>query len=148
MDWDDASRPPGERSAAQLKRISRYQRWLVGVVLAQLGLWVAVIALSAVANPRMFDDGLRFPMLLTFILGGLGAVFVFLLAWELRGPLAAVLFALATVVPCLGLLILAMVSGYATTELRKHGVKVGFFGASTDAIDERPDPYGDDDAGW
>jgi hypothetical protein len=148
MDWDDAGRPAGERSGEDLKRIARYQRWLVAVVLAQLALWVGFIALVGLGGMRNADRAMQFPSVLTLILGAVGAVFVFLVSWELRGAFAAVAFGGATLIPCVGLLVLAMVSGYATTELRKHGVKVGLFGASLDAIDERPDPYGDDDAGW
>lgn len=79
---------------------------------------------------------MQFPVVLTVILGVVGGIFVFLLSWELRGPFAAVVFGLATAVPCMGLIILTLVNGYATTELRKHGVPVGMFGASLAAIDE------------
>jgi len=34
---DEYDRPGAERSADGLKRIVRYQRWLIAVVLAQLG---------------------------------------------------------------------------------------------------------------
>jgi hypothetical protein len=40
------------------------------------------------------------------------------------------------------------VNGYATTELRKHGVSVGTFGANLTDVVERPSPYDDEDAGW
>jgi hypothetical protein len=145
-EWDDFDRPPGERSAAALKRLVRYQRWLLAVVLAQLALWGGNVALVALGNG---GPGLRFPLALTFLLGCVGGVFVFLLAWELRGPVAAVVFGAATVIPCVGLVVLTLVNGYATTELKKHGLKVGLFGASAAAVDERADPYDHDaDAGW
>jgi hypothetical protein len=75
-------------------------------------------------------------------------VFVFLTSWELRGPFAAFVFALATFVPCMGLLVIVLVSGYATTELRKNGIRVGFFGASPEEIRDPPSYYDDEDAGW
>lgn len=145
--WDDADRRDTERSADELRRIVRYQRWLIAVVLAQLTLWLGVIVLTALSDGR-FLGGTEFPLVLTLILGAVGGIFVFLLSLELRGAFAAVVFGLATVVPCMGLIILTLVNGYATTELKKHGVKVGIFGASLAAIDERPPPYDDDDAGW
>ena len=37
--WDEFDRQPGERSAAELKRVVRYQQWVIGLVLAQLALW-------------------------------------------------------------------------------------------------------------
>ncbi len=144
--WDEPDRPGAERSADALRRIVRYQRWLIAVVLAQLALWLGFIALAFLGNGR--TPAMPFPVVLTFILGGVGGVFVFLLSWELRGPFAAVVFGLATFVPCMGLVVLTLVNGYASTELRKHGVKVGLFGASLAAVDERPSLYDDEDAGW
>jgi hypothetical protein len=146
--WDEFDGPGAGRSADELKRIVRYQRWLIAVVLGQLALWLGFIALSVIgrSNPA---DALSFPVVLTVILGGVGGVFVFLIAWELRGAFAAVVFGLATVVPCMGLIVLTLVNGYATTELKKHGVRVGVFGASLADVDERPSPYDpDEDAGW
>lgn len=149
MSWDEPDRAAGERSAEELRRIVRYQRWLVAVVLAQLALWAGFIVLNGLGGGRGAGDAVRFPVVLTFILGAVGGVFVFLLSWELRGAFAAVAFGLATVVPCMGLLILTLVNGYASAELKKHGVKVGLFGASLEDVDRRPNPYADDeDAGW
>ena len=145
--WED-DRPGGERSAEELKRIVRYQRWLTAVVLAQLTLWLGFIALMVLGRGDVVD-AMEFPVVLTFILGAVGGIFVFLLSWELRGAFAAVVFGLATVIPCMGLIILTLVNGYAVTELKKHGVKVGLFGASLADVDARPDPYAaDEDAGW
>lgn len=137
---------PAERSVDDLKRIARYQRWLIAVVLAQLALWGGFVALIALGGPG--DARPQLPVVLTFILGGVGAVFVFLLAWELRGPFVAVALGLATVLPCMGLFVLTLVSGYASAELKRHGVKVGIFGTAPADIDERPSLYDDEDAGW
>ncbi len=143
---DEFDRPSFERPVAELKRVARYQRWLIAVVLAQLTLWGGFIALTVLSPGR--EPDVQFPVILTFILGCVGGIYVFLLSWELRGAFAAFVFGLATTIPCMGLLILTLVSGYATAELRKHGVKVGMFGARVAAIDERPSLYDDDDAGW
>jgi hypothetical protein len=48
----------------------------------------------------------------------------------------------------MGLLVIVLVNGYATSELRKNGVKVGAFGASSADIADRPSLYDDEDAGW
>jgi hypothetical protein len=142
---DETGRP--ERSADELRRIARYQRWLIAVVLAQLALWGGFVALAALGG-RM-GAAVRFPVVLTFALGAVGGVFVFLLSWELRGGLVAVTFGLATVVPLLGLLVLTLANSYASDELRRHGVRVGTFGAHLDDIDDRRSPYDEDeDAGW
>lgn len=142
--FDDEFGPP-ERSVEALKRIARYQRWLVAVVLAQLALWAGFIGLTLVGGG---GNSVQFPVALTFLLGCVGGIYVFLLSWELKGPFAAFVFAPATVFPCMGLLILTLVNGYASAELKRHGIKVGVFGASERAITERPSLYDDEDAGW
>jgi hypothetical protein len=145
--WDESDRPGATRSADELRRIVRYQRWLIAVVLGQLALWLGYIALLVLGRGRGPDMG--FPVALTFILGCAGGIFVFLLSWELRGAFAAIVFGLATVVPCMGLIVLTLVNGYATAELKKHGVRVGVFGASLADVRDRPDLYdADEDAGW
>ncbi len=150
-EWDEYERPgaqPAERSADELRRIVRYQRWLIAVVLAQLALWGGFILIGVLGN--RFAGTPRMPVILTFILGAVGGIYVFLLCWELkRGGIVAFMLGAATFVPCMGLLVMTLVNGYATTELRKHGVKVGVFGASLAAVDERPSLYDEDeDAGW
>jgi hypothetical protein len=151
-DWDDTDAPgapaPAERTVAELQRIARYQRWIVSVVLAQLALWGGVLLLALLGN--RFAESPRFAVVLTFILGGVGAIYVFMLCWELnRGGVVALMFGAATVVPLMGLLVLTLVNGYATTELRKNGVRVGVFGASQADIAERRSPYDEDEEeGW
>ncbi len=82
--WDESDRQGAGRSPEQLRRIIRYQRWLIAVVLGQLALWIGSIALTVIKRRADFDDGMNFPVLLTFILGCVGGIFVFLTAWELR----------------------------------------------------------------
>jgi hypothetical protein len=147
--WNDEFGQPNERSADELRRIIRYQRWLIAVVLGQLALWLGFIALTVLSRGRMSERAMNFPLVLTFILGAVGGIFVFLLSLELRGAFAAIVFGLATIIPCMGLIILTLVHGYASAELKKHGVKVGMFGASSSAVEDRPGLYdADDDAGW
>jgi hypothetical protein len=147
---DDDFGPAADRRPADgLRRIARYQRWLVSVVLAQLVLWGAVVLLWLLSSGR-WSFSPNFPMTLTLILGAVGGVYVFLSYYEVRGSGAfAVLFGLLTVVPVLGLLILTMTNGYSTSELRKHGVTVGLFGASEKDIPDEPSLYDiDEDTGW
>jgi hypothetical protein len=144
-DEDDGRRRPTE----ELRRIARYQRWLIATLLAQVGLWVGFVALTALGvGPA--GDGLRLPLFLAFLIGCVGGIFAFLLGWTVRGPVSAVAMGVGVVVPCLGLVVLTVVNGMATTALRANGVRVGMFGADPDAI-AGDEPYGtaeDDDAGW
>lgn len=146
--FDDEFGRPTERSPDQLRRIVRYQRWLIAVVLAQLMLWLGFIGLMVLVLGRDADDVVPLPVVLTLFLGVVGGIFVALTAWELRGAFAAVVFGLATLVPCMGLIVITLVNGYATTELKKHGIRVGIFGATMGDIDERSSLYDDEDAGW
>jgi hypothetical protein len=157
--WEEFERSAGGRSADGLRRIIRYQKWLIFVVLAQLALW-AFVLLFAIVRDNWPDMG--FPKAVTFLLGCTGGIFVFLLSWELRGTFGAIAFGLATVIPYgalalgfaaaisfLGVFILTLVNGYASAELREHGMTVGVFGASLAAVQERPGLYDvDEDAGW
>ena len=146
VEWDEFDEPDAEPSAEWVARIARYQRWLIGVVLAQLVLWCGFIALLVIGGGR--GPGINLPLALTVILGCVGGIFVFLLSWELRGTFAALVFGAATVVPCLGLIVLTLVNGYATNELRNHGKTVGVFGAKAARVGHRPSLYDADDAGW
>lgn len=145
-DDEDGPRRPVE----ELRRIARYQRWLIATLLAELGLWVGFVALSWLgAGP--IGDGLRFPLVLTVILGCVGGIYAFLICWTVRGPVPAVVMGLAVVVPLLGLVAITVVNGYATTALQANGVRVGIFGADVDSIGEATGLYGDgedDNPGW
>ena len=146
---DDES---NERPADELRRVARYQRWLIASVVTQVGLWLGTIVL-------MFaDDGVvgsRYESLLlrlTVILGCVGGVCAFLIYWTVRDPFWAVAMGLASVPPFLGVFALAVVNGTATRELAASGVAVGLFGADADAIPDGSgfgvfDPY-EEDAGW
>lgn len=143
--WDDFAEANTKRSLDSLRRIARYQRWIIAVVLAQLAL-VGYVALAELGRGRAADTD--FPIALALISGGVGAAFVFMLSWELRGAFAAIAFGLATLVPVMGVLILTLVNGYASAELKKHGLKVGIFGANFAEVQDRPVLYDIDDAGW
>ena len=141
-EFDDSPR----FAAGELRRIARYQRWVIAVVLAQVALWVGYVLLSWARG----DDpvaGLGFPVRLTIALGALGGIFTFLLYWTLRGPFAAVVMGLGALPPCMGLFVLVLTSATATAALKTNGVPVGLFGVDPHAIDNRR-LYDDEDAGW
>jgi len=139
---DDAPRRPAD----QLRRIARYQRWVVALILAQLALWVGYVLLTLFRGDSV-GAGLGFPVTLTFILGGAGGIYTFLLYWTVRGPFAAVVMGLGAVPPCLGLLVLVAANAAATAVLKANGVPVLMFGGAIESdIDDEPDD--EDDADW
>ena len=62
--------------------------------------------------------------------GVVGTVFVFLLAVKLYGVGIGVLLGLLTLLPCLGLVVLVIVSNKATNVLEQNGHHVGLLGAN------------------
>jgi hypothetical protein len=62
------------------------------------------------------------------------AVFVFMLAIALYNTGAGIVLGILALVPLVGLLILLIINGRATTELRIHGIKVGLLGANLSQI--------------
>jgi hypothetical protein len=135
------------RTADELRRIARYQRWIIGIMLAQLALWVGYILIAA-ARGADVHAGLRLPTIITFALGGVGGIYTFLLYWTIRGPFAAVVMGLGAVPPCIGLLVLLTVNGAATAVLRANGVRVWLLGGAIEG--DIPDWEGGDEEeeGW
>ena len=63
-----------------------------------------------------------------------GAVFVVLLAFKVYSTGVGVLLGILTFIPCIGLLVMAVVNGKATAILKKNGIKVGLLGAKLSQI--------------
>ena len=64
------------------------------------------------------------PVLLT------AAVFVFLLATKVYTTATGVILGVLTLIPCIGLIVLLIINGKATSILKANGIHVGLFGAS------------------
>jgi hypothetical protein len=79
------------------------------------------------------------PLSLITLLGALasiatGAVFVFMLALALYSTAAGIILGILSLIPVLGLLVLLIVNGKATSVLRQHGIQVGLLGAKSSQI--------------
>jgi hypothetical protein len=134
------------RPADDLRRLVRYQRWVMGVVLAQIALWIGFLLLSLVRGDSI-GDGLGFPVTVTVVLGCVGGIFAFLIYCTARNPVIALVMGAACIPPFLGLLALTVVNGVATRALEADGVLVGMFGADADAVEDVPGLYDEQD-GW
>ena len=67
--------------------------------------------------------------------GSLGAiVFLIILAMKVYSTGAGVALSVAAFVPCLGLIVMLVVSGKATSILKANGIKVGLLGASPSSV--------------
>ncbi len=123
---------PENQDQNRLQKIASAQRQVNYAVLLYLGFMPLNIVLS--------DLAAQFPLaviilpvsiLIVFLFG---IISVYRLAAIFRGPIVAVFYVLGFLVPLLGLLLLVSISGKATKELRKNGIKVGLLGANPNTI--------------
>jgi len=142
----DLEEIPGRRPAEELRRLARYQRWVMGVMLAEIALWVGCL-LFGMARGRDLAAFSQIPLVATVALGCTGGIFAFLAYCTTRNAVTALLMGVACVPPLLGFFALAVANGVATRELQASGVAVGVFGADVDAIEDVPGLYDEQD-GW
>ena len=111
-----------------LKSVAKSQKGLLFSILLQL---IAVISsFSYSVSPFIFPVNLDAIVIFSVLAGGIsGTFFVFWLAIKVYSPLPGVLLGMLTLVPCVGLIILAAVNRKATFILKQNGIKVGFLGA-------------------
>lgn len=105
-----------------LRAVAKYQKGILVCILIYL-----LLGLSRIAVPESLQMFLGFGILL---LGLVGTIFVFLLALKVYSPVVGVVFGVCALLPCVGLLVLLVVNGKATSILRENGHKVGLLGAN------------------
>jgi hypothetical protein len=109
-----------------LREIAVRQR---AIMLCILGYVVLVILQFALPSE------LRFILALGAAAVGItGAVFVFMLALAMYNTAAGIILGILTLVPLIGLFVLLIINGKATTILRNHGIKVGLMGADMSQV--------------
>lgn len=109
-----------------LRRVAFYQKGILICILIYLG---------AVFGQFALPQDVRLLLGLAVLGVGLtGAAFSFLLAMKTYGTGLGILLGILCLVPLLGLLILLMINGKATTVLRQNGIKVGLLGANLSTI--------------
>jgi hypothetical protein len=113
---------------ADVRRVAVAQKGILVCLLLQF----LVIGASFAANfgvlpiPEVARLGLSIASL---VVGVAQIVFVFMLAMRVYSTVAGIFLGLLAFIPCLGLLILLIVNGRATTILTANGYKVGLMGA-------------------
>jgi hypothetical protein len=120
-------------SRQELYRVARYQRGVLLCLLAQILIWVGSVVLR-VGQQTPDGEAAVLPVQLLLSLGLIvislvGVMFVFLLAINVYSTVVGVLLGILSLIPCLGLLILLIVNGKATSILRRNNIKIGFLGA-------------------
>ena len=107
---------------ADLKSVARYQRGIIICILIYL-----IGAVCSFVVPADFRPIISTGVILTSLIG---TIFVFLLAMKVYSTAVGILLGVLTFVPCVGLIVLLMVNGKATTVLRQNGISVGLLGAN------------------
>jgi hypothetical protein len=149
-------RPPRRtHSAADLRSVAWYQKFLIVCMLGQVLVWVGHIAFYAltlddradpVGRPGPVVDPMYLALAATWLLCIFGAIFVVLIGLKVSGPTLGVVLGLLTLIPCVSLIIIVVVNTQATGLLQRNGVRVGLFGARmADLADLSEIPDGDDE---
>ena len=109
-------------------KVAKAQRQVNIGVLSYLCLILLNVGTGAVAiNPELRQALIGFLALIVVVYC---VVAVFQLAAALRGNIAALFYALGMFVPCLGLILLIILSQEATAILKRKGIRVGLLGAN------------------
>jgi hypothetical protein len=114
----------------KLRRVARYQQWVLYALLANIAFNVGAMALRGQDN-IVIAIGILAAFLVIIVLT---MVSIALLASELYNVGIAVLCAILMIVPCVSLITLLIVNGKATSFLQQHGIKVGFMGTNPNSI--------------
>lgn len=118
--------PPVETPGMPRENLRAIATRQKGVLVCLLVYIVAVVARLLLHQPA-----------LGYVVGVAGvasSVFVFMLAIRLYGTGVGVLLGVLTLVPLLGLIVLLIVNGKATSTLKSHGIAVGILGADMNVI--------------
>lgn len=118
-----------DHTRESLKKIARYQRLLVGFILAYLILAVAATIFSY--PPPLVEAALGLGLLCGLIAC---VVLTFLLARNVYSLRHAMILTALAIFPGLGLFVSLAVSVKGTQTLRQNGIKVGFFGADRSTL--------------
>lgn len=109
-----------------LKHVARYQKGILVCILIYLMSVLCQVAIPPELRPII---GLA-----VLVVGLAGTVFVFLLAMKVYSTGVGILLGILALIPCVGLLVLLLVNGKATSILKQNGIKVGLLGADLSQI--------------
>lgn len=139
---DSPYKPPGHESferpfqaggnddgREKVIEVAKYQRWVIFAVLANICLYVLILAMQGRPFPaNLIVPAVALPVVIFMIAA------IFMLTRRLINTGVAVLFSVLMFVPCVSLIVLLVVNQMATAFLQSSGVKVGFFGVNPNSI--------------
>ncbi len=110
-----------ERDRDDLRSIAIYQKGIMVCILANI---------IIVGVQFLIPKQLRFALALVALAVTVAeVVFIFLMTTKVYSVGLAVVLGLLTLIPLVGLIMLLIVNGKATSILRRHGIRVGLMGA-------------------
>jgi len=124
--------PPLEASAPVVGAPQEKRADLKTVALYQKGLLVCILLylLGVVGQFFIPPEASLLLALVVLVVVITATVFVFLLATKVYGTGVGILLGILTLIPCVGLIVLLIVNGKATSILRQNGIRVGLLGAN------------------
>jgi hypothetical protein len=128
-DEDDFEYDRGRRRRmprADLRAIAGFQKGIIFCILAYVGVVIAQFGVP--------EDVRLWVILLLVPVGITATVFVFLLATKVYGSTTGVVYAVLTLVPLIGLIMLLVINGKATALMKENGIHVGLLGARSSDI--------------
>jgi hypothetical protein len=113
-------------SREDLRNVAKYQRGILFCILFNI-----IFILSRFFLP----PGLQILLYIAIgILDVAGTVFVFMLAMKVYSTGLGIVLGVLTLIPCVGLIVLLIVNGKATSVLQANGISVGLLGADPSTI--------------
>lgn len=135
-------------TADELRAVARNHQLVLACLSLQLVGVFAFVAVTAAGGAEGGGGWLSLVVGLSLIVGVTSGVAVGLLAGSTRGAAAGVGLGLLAATPCLGLVVTLVVLVLANGVFRRHGVRVGPFGANArDLADLDPMSKADDAVG-
>ena len=125
---------PAHVRIAKVRSVAMAQRMVNIAILAYLLLIAVNIASQNVARD---DPNSILPVIALAIILGLFGFIIFAVArmgYVMHGVVHAIIYAVAMMVPCLGLILLLILNSRVTDYLSRNGVKVGLMGADKTTI--------------
>jgi hypothetical protein len=122
-----------KKQSKEVREVAVYQK---GILIC-IAIYLAAVLINLVVNvgkvpvPSFVPVAVAGVALINILVG---VVFVFLLSMKLYHPVVGVLMSVLALVPCIGLLILLLISTKATAMLQENGYTVGLLGANLNEI--------------
>jgi hypothetical protein len=116
----------------KLRDVAKYQRWVILSLLLNIAAMLVVFVFGPHISQLPFGTIVLRSLLLANVAFQIGSIVM--LARQFSNAFVALFVAIAMFLPLISLLVLLNYNQKATSYLRAHGIRVGFFGVSPNKI--------------